>query len=1470
MAINETSLRKIHDIDSLLAFLREPDPANGLGWMMREDVDAEELFYDYTDGNFANAGDGLKLRQLINMTSDQPWGVFLVETSTPKLYTTELRRLLRVLAPKARAQHSFLPAWPTENLLFIATHDYREFTFAHFEGSESARAKLKTFGWSQTEVGVRTLCEHNLPALRWPHNPEDGGAWLSQWSSAFDVEKVTDRFFKDFRDLFEGRKEALEREIKNAAERHAFVQRLLNRLLFLSFLQKKRWLKAPNTPHPQATYLFDLFDQAEAQGENFYETYLHDLFFSALNRPLRADAANRKRVESRLGIVPFLNGGLFDRVDEWDDVGQLKLDNDFFQSILGRDGLLRRYNFTVTESTPLNQEVAVDPEMLGKVFETVVLTSEGADAYQAPNLRKATGSYYTPRIVVTFIVREALKSDLTAHVNGLRKENLTRLMEWDALAGLTQDNRSALRELVTGEQADAILKRLAALRACDPSIGSGAFALGLLHELLNLHLLCRNITDFKDPMREKRNTAFDIKKQIIEHNIYGVDLQAKAVEICKLRLWLSLIVDYELSVDPDASTAPAFAKAVEDIPALPNLGFKIRRGDALLDLVKGKVFRLKEIGHDAEMQDTVERLQVAHETFFSAQDPNEKRALRLKALTERTSLSRLQIEAQLKELENRNATQSDMFAVKETKASIQAAQAERERLEEVLKGIRATEKELKKLAGRRLSEKDDASLTQLEALNEKEEITFAWELDFPEIFFTFAPPASTLTGKMGLVNEAKGQMEIAMPASKRGGFDIIVGNPPFVTARNAEKRELYRERWKETCAGKYQLVAPFFQRSFGLLHQNGYLGFIVSNAFTKREFGKPLVEDFFPTIEVSKIIDCSGLMFPGHGTPTCMVFGKNMPPKKDSFVRIVATLPGGGDLLSVPEKSELWLSIEANHDSPNYRDHRISVDDKKQSEISKWPVNLDVGANPTKELMEANKKITLKNKVKDNIGFDAVTAANEIFCNDSDFFRRQKISKQHVQELVFGEIIRDYELRDGQAILYPYDRKDFQPVLTSEIEHLLIHFKKMLEGRSQFHKTQVEAGLKWYEYREYHRRAVNPLIIYTDIATHFQALYSNGNRVSVQTALVIELPNGPSTNKYHLLVGLLNSSAVLFWLKQVCFNKNASDQEEKDRFVYSGGKVEQLPLPVNIDDIGSLQDKLSSLSCACWECGQQIASLSFKKLFEQKGEAYHGWYSSLAGYVAPHAVIAKNGFKSAEGLASLVQKAQSERERLRGEMIALQEEMDWLVYEAYGLTADDGRLTVDGNWKVEPLALGERPFELLRDGNDIPGHFSAERKALWQRRMDVIQSNEHIRRIEQPVYKRRWYRKVNDEKELQNAYEWFLLEKAEYWLEKTHKRPVEVNAWAKALWEDERIRAGAQVVHAVESLDSFVKLFKTIVKTSAVPAWIPPAMPWEQVEKKFKDKKVPAIAKKVRGKLNVPRERFRVRDDGQFVWAGEE
>lgn len=438
--IDQNCVRRVHDRDTLIDFLRDE-----LNWPAPPDLAPEDLFYDYAADELRldrKTAERVTVRQLANFDSSQPWGVFLLETATPKLYSTQLRRILRGLAPTARNQRAQLPAWPAQNLLFIATHNYQQFTFAHFRGDQVATARLSAFGWERDDAGMRTLCEYNLPPLRWPEDTSDPDTWLDQWDNAFDVEAVTDKFFREFRDLFEDVKAGLPKTIKAPADRHAFTQRLLNRLLFLCFLQKKRWLKSPDTVHPRTTYLFDLFDFALAQGEMFYADYLHDLFFNALNRPPAAyDDRERDRLWRKLGNVPFLNGGLFDPTDALDAPGAVALSNDLFELILGQDGLLRRYNFTVTESTPLNQEVAVDPEMLGKVFETVVLTSEEAADYSAPNLRKATGSYYTPRIVVTFNTREVLKDYLTARVPGLSKARLSQMMEIDAAGGLNDEAR---------------------------------------------------------------------------------------------------------------------------------------------------------------------------------------------------------------------------------------------------------------------------------------------------------------------------------------------------------------------------------------------------------------------------------------------------------------------------------------------------------------------------------------------------------------------------------------------------------------------------------------------------------------------------------------------------------------------------------------------------------------------------------------------------------------------------------------------------------------------------------------------------------------------------------------------------------------------------------------------------------------------------------------------------------------------
>jgi len=248
-----------------------------------------------------------------------------------------------------------------------------------------------------------------------------------------------------------------------------------------------------------------------------------------------------------------------------------------------------------------------------------------------------------------------------------------------------------------------------------------------------------------------------------------------------------------------------------------------------------------------------------------------------------------------------------------------------------------------------------------------------------------------------------------------------VGNPPFVTARNPKKRELWRQRWPRVCVGTYQLVCPFFELGFGLLRAGSQLGFIVSNAFAKRRFGKPLVQDFFPTIELQKIVDCSGLMFPGHGTPTCLIFGRAAKPNRDCPIRVVGILSGGGDLRTPPEESPLWHILAAEHDHPGYLDSRVVVADIPRAELEKWPLNLDASTKSTLEALEASSR-SLSDYIQ-SYGSMFDTHKDDVFMVSADCTRRYRIEQDSLVPVVVGDEIRDWQLLSRNFVLRPYDTK---------------------------------------------------------------------------------------------------------------------------------------------------------------------------------------------------------------------------------------------------------------------------------------------------------------------------------------------------------------------------------------------------------------------------------------------------------------
>lgn len=352
---------------------------------------------------------------------------------------------------------------------------------------------------------------------------------------AFDVEAVTKAFFGTYRDVFK----AVESSTQGISgdTRRLFTQRMFNCLMFIVFLEHKGWLQFQDRPD----YLYALWEDYKRQrqqepGVNFYRDRLQLLFFAGLNTPnevnvMQAGGHNQGMIQRLIGVVPYLNGGLFEEEDE-DRDPEIVIPDEVFERIL--DDLFYHFNFTVMENSPQEIEVAVDPEMLGRIFEELVTG------------RHETGSYYTPKSVVSFMGREALKGYLQTACPSEKPDSLAAFVDQHNPAGLNDP--------------EAVLEALKSVRICDPACGSGAYLLGMLHELIDLRA-CLFTTQGLDSI-----TVYQRKLEIIQRNLYGVDIDPFAVNIARLRLWLSLIVDFE----------------GDNPPPLPNLDFKIETGDSLI------------------------------------------------------------------------------------------------------------------------------------------------------------------------------------------------------------------------------------------------------------------------------------------------------------------------------------------------------------------------------------------------------------------------------------------------------------------------------------------------------------------------------------------------------------------------------------------------------------------------------------------------------------------------------------------------------------------------------------------------------------------------------------------------------------------------------------------------------------------------------------------------------------------------
>ena len=377
----------------------------------------------------------------------------------------------------------------------------------------------------------RRTAVQQVSNIYWSHRQQ--GGIRAALKTAFDVEPVTRDFFAEYKRIFEAVEDSVDGFGSDAEDKRIFVQTLFNRLMFVYFLQRKGWL-AFNGDKDYLNALWSSYRATEGENKNFYVDRLRLVFFAGLNNYRSEDVTAEPEARRLIGDVPFLNGGLFDMTDQ-DARISIAVPDECLSEVFTK--LFDRFNFTVMESTPFDMEVAVDPEMLGKVFEELVTG------------RHDSGAYYTPRPVVSFMCREALKDYLAGQDIGLGAEAIARFVDDRDPSGITP--------IAARRVSDALDE----VKVVDPACGSGAYLLGMMQELVELQTIL-----YSDQLRNDARSLYEMKLHIIQNNLYGVDIDEFAVNIAMLRMWLSLAIDYEGS-KPEP---------------LPNLDFKVIRGDSLL------------------------------------------------------------------------------------------------------------------------------------------------------------------------------------------------------------------------------------------------------------------------------------------------------------------------------------------------------------------------------------------------------------------------------------------------------------------------------------------------------------------------------------------------------------------------------------------------------------------------------------------------------------------------------------------------------------------------------------------------------------------------------------------------------------------------------------------------------------------------------------------------------------------------
>jgi hypothetical protein len=569
-------------------------------------------------------------------------------------------------------------------------------------------------------------------------------------------------------------------------------------------------------------------------------------------------------------------------------------------------------------------------------------------------------------------------------------------------------------------------------------------------------------------------------------------------------------------------------------------------------------------------------------------------------------------------------------------------------------------------------------------------------------------------------------------------FHAVVANPPYNTESDNQRKEYHREKVGKkqryvSAYRQYSLGSPFTERCFQLAEKDGYVGLITSNNFMKRDFGKPLIEQVIAGIDLTLVVDTGGAILADSGfeTPTVILTARN---RKPASLLVPAIMGKKKDTSREGAYSErpYWRSILAAVGNKEYEDGYVSLVEVRRTTFAKHPWSLGGGGtSELKEFLDRKGVSSLKDVIA-AIGRTNVVGHDDVWIASDASLRRRGLRDVAVP-FVIGETVRDWTIVDAPLAIYPYSEMGGDTLPASHpLVTVLWPWRTLLERRTVFGKEIKAHGRPWWEHLEHYAdRLRTPLsITFAFVSTHNQFVLDRGGKVFKQTAPIIKLPDGATEEDHLTLLGILNSSAACFWFRQALHaaggrstGTKRQSEEWAQRLEFAGGRVEELPIPQASNRIAGIARQLDALA-------SEIAKLTPSVVLESL------WTD--------------------EDLPGRLQSAQVGRAKLRAEMVAWQEELDWEAYAAYGIV--ESRLLPLGSLPPEAIDSAHRPFAILlarkaahgeatrywfdamgvQPTTEVPDCYRVETRALIEARLELIQANSDLARFETPECKRKW------------------------------------------------------------------------------------------------------------------------------------